>query len=168
MHRILFSTAFLLLLCVTPAIASQDVSPAVQQFRAVSGEGFIYELTVAAAKLETMKPLPFTIDVTTSAGAPVPAAKLSCSLTMPAMAMPNNAPPVRQGRKAGQYEGVFLLTMGGLWQVELSAVYPSGQNDFVVFEIAGVLEEGKGGVNSQLEELFQEKLQTTETPKKNR
>ena len=80
---------------------------------------------------------------------------------MPAMAMPNNRPPIKESSNAGQYQGVLLLTMGGLWHVQLSAVYSSGGQDSVVISIPGVLSEQSGNnVDTKLEALFQEQDET--------
>ena len=60
-------------------------------------------------------------------------------MTMPAMAMPNNKPPIKESKNAGQYKGIFLLTMGGLWHVELTSTYSSGEQDTVIIPLPGSL-----------------------------
>ena len=80
---------------------------------------------------------------------------------MPAMAMPSNKPPIKESSNAGQYEGVLLLTMGGLWHVDLLTVYGSGEQDSVVISIPGVISEQSGdNVDAKLEALFQEQGET--------
>lgn len=127
------------------------------RFQEISNAGMSYELVVEADALEVMKPLPFKINVSTRDGAPVSVAQITSSLTMPAMAMPSNKPPVKEGDHPGQYKGIFLLTMGGLWHVELASTYSSGQKDLVVIPIQAVVPEGGGEtVDSKLEDLFHE------------
>lgn len=148
-----------LFLCWSLAFVSsvQAATESGQHYRAVSTAGNVYELSIAAESLQTMQPLPVVVTVSTADGRPVSRAKLSCSLTMPAMAMPHNAPPLKESAEAGRYEGIFLLTMGGVWNVELSALHISGSRDAVVIEIVGKAPEQKGGkdIDRQLEELFQ-------------
>ena len=108
-----------------------------------------------------MKPLPVTINVSSPNGTPVTGANIDCSLTMPAMAMPNNKPPIKESKKPGQYKGIFLLTMGGLWHIELTTTYSTGEQDSVVIPIPGVVTKGGGeSVDSKLEDLFHEKKTT--------
>ena len=76
---------------------------------------------------------------------------------MPAMAMPNNKPPIKESKNAGQYKGVFLLTMGGLWHVELTSTYSSGEQDTVIIPLPGSLSgDSEDSVDSKLESLFHE------------
>ncbi len=130
-----------------------------QAYQAVSDAGITYRITFAEETLEVMKPLHATLSMTADDGTPVSDAMVTCSLTMPAMAMPKNVPSVKPLGEAGLYEGLFLLTMGGLWHVELSIVSASGQTDFAVIPIAGVVSGDEAGdsVDAQLESLFQNK-----------
>ena len=73
------------------------------------------------------------------------------------MAMPSNTPPLKEGNRQGQYTGIFLLTMGGLWNVELTMSYGEGKQETVVIPIPGVVSDGQGNaIDSKLESLFHE------------
>lgn len=127
------------------------------KFQQTSGAGISYELTIESESPEVMKPLPIKLKVSSPQGSPITGAQLTCSLTMPAMAMPKNMPPIKEGKQSGQYEGIFLLTMGGLWHVELIMSYGDGKQDAVVIPIPGVNSGGNDSdVNSKLESLFHE------------
>ena len=130
-------------------------------YRATSSVGNAYELVIESETTEVMKPLPVTITLLSQDGSPISGANITCSLTMPAMAMPSNKPPIKESSNAGQYEGVLLLTMGGLWHVDLLTVYGSGEQDSVVISIPGVISEQSGdNVDAKLEALFQEQGET--------
>ena len=127
------------------------------RFQETSEAGVSYELVIESETPEVMKPLPVKINVSNPKGTPITGAQISCSLTMPAMAMPTNKPPIKESAKSGQYKGVFLLTMGGLWQVKLATSYGDGKQDTVVISIPGVMSEGNtNDVDSKLESLFHE------------
>jgi hypothetical protein len=80
---------------------------------------------------------------------------------MPAMAMPTNKPPIKEIGKTGQYKGILLLTMGGLWNVELTSTFLSGEQNTVVIPIAGVVsDEEEDSVDTKLENLFHEEKGT--------
>jgi hypothetical protein len=159
MGAVMFRTTLLILLLFFLTVstsAAQEVGDSEEKYRAISDLGNIYELSIETGAVEVMKPVPVTIKVSNKDGALIPEAKISCSLTMPAMAMPSNKPPIKESDEIGQYEGVILLTMGGLWHVEISVVYKAGQQDFVLIPIAG-LSSGQSqdkNVDSKLEELF--------------
>lgn len=144
---------FFLFIFALPSMPSAETGE--NTYRATSKSGNTYTLHITAETLEVMKPLPVSISITDKQGAPIQDARLTCSLTMPAMAMPNNKPPIKASDEAGLYKGLFLLTMGGLWHVEISAAYSSGEQDSVVIPVAGEASGGKG-INSALEELFQQ------------
>ena len=132
-----------------------------QAYQAVSEAGNTYRLTFAEETLEVLKPLHATLSFTAVGGNPVSDAMITCSLSMPAMAMPKNVPPLKPSGDAGHYEGIFLLTMGGLWHVEISTVTASGQKDFAVIPVVGVVSGGEAdnSVDAQLELLFQNKTE---------
>lgn len=144
------------------AVTFSSYSQAEQmRYQVTSEAGVSYELVIESETSEVMKPLPVTVNVSGPNGAPITGAQLSCSLTMPAMAMPNNKPPLKESAKSGQYKGVFLLTMGGLWHVELSSTHMTGERETVVISIPGVMsKEGEDNIGSKLENLFHEE-QTT-------
>jgi len=157
MIRRTVQVALLFLMTITfSAMSSAEAGE--NQYSVTSNAGNTYVLNIAADALEVMKPLPVAISITDRQGAPVQDAKLTCSLTMPAMAMPNNKPPIKASDEAGVYKGVFLLTMGGLWHVEISANYSSGEQDSVVIPVAGEADAASGGkaIDTALEELFQQ------------
>ncbi len=125
------------------------------KYQQTSDAGFSYELIIEAEIPEVMKPLPVRLNISDSNGKIISGAKISCSLSMPAMAMPKNNPPIKESAQSGQYKGVFLLTMGGLWHVELELACCEGKTDSVVIPIPGVMSDGKGSdVDNKLEELF--------------
>lgn len=127
-------------------------------YQKTSESGVLFTLTVESDKPEPMKPLPISISVSDPEGTPVSGIIMNCSLTMPAMAMARNTPTIKETVDAGQYESIFLLTMGGLWEVELTSVYDSGKKEVVVIAIPDINSGEKGsGVDSKLEELFHEK-----------
>lgn len=148
---------YLLFFLVMLAVPAMQVAEAADnKYKAVSTAGNVYELSIGADTLEVMKPLPVTIAVSNQAGAPLAEVKISCALTMPAMAMPSNKPPIKASGQAGQYEGIFLFTMGGLWHVEITALYSSGEQDTTLIPLA-VASSGQAkdkSVDTQLEELF--------------
>jgi hypothetical protein len=143
----------LFLFVVTSSYAAPGKS-----FSVTSNSGTSYELAFLSESIELMKPMPVLLTVKNQEGMPVTGARINCSLTMPAMAMPTNRPPVKESMTAGQYEGLFLLTMGGLWNAEFIVTLESGGKDSVVIPIPGVSSGESDGsqVNSQLEELFQQ------------
>jgi len=126
-------------------------------YKATSDQGLTYELIVEAESPEVMKPLPVKLHIIDKDGVAINGAQLSCALTMPAMAMPTNMPPLKESDTPGEYKGIFLLTMGGLWHVELTMTCCGGNTDTVVIPIAGVISDGnENDVDSKLESLFQE------------
>lgn len=147
----------LLLLTLNQASVAAPAKPAVGQISETSTLGYLYQMTFAAERLEAMKALPISLRVTTATGEPVTLRDIVCSLTMPAMAMPLNRPPLKEGGKPGSYQGVILLTMSGLWQLQITAIDKSGRQDNVVFSFIGLTPksgEDDDTVNKRLEELF--------------
>lgn len=154
MHKVFKNILFLvILITLTPSFAFAEHV----KYQQASDAGFSYELTFESESPEVMKPLPIKLNVSTPEGSPVTGAQVLCSLTMPAMAMPNNMPPIKESEQAGQYTGIFLLTMGGLWHVELTMLYGDGKQDAIVIPIPGVIsEEKEKNLDSKLESLFHE------------
>ena len=161
-RSVLILVRFFLLALLFTIFAGQTAFAADKKYRAVSDSGNVYELTIAAETIETMKPLPIMLSVKNAGGVPVSGVKVSCSLTMPAMAMPNNSPPIKESDEAGLYKGFFLLTMGGLWHVEFSFAGGSGEQNSVIIPIAGEVpgQSNDKSVDAQLEALFQDKGKT--------
>lgn len=131
------------------------------KYQATSEAGATYELIIEAESTEVMKPLPVRLNIIDKNGDQISGARIDCSLTMPSMAMPTNKPPFKESDQPGQYKGVFLLTMGGLWHVELALSCCDGKDDTtdtVVIPIPGVMSDGTGNdLDNKLEDLFHEK-----------
>jgi len=126
-----------------------------------SQRGYHYRLTADSEHMEAMKPLPVALRVTDPSGKPVTEATISCSLTMPAMAMPLNTPTLKREEGREEYRGVFLLTMGGLWYMETTAAFPDGSRDTAVLAFSATEPNaGDDSVNKKLEDLFQNKSET--------
>lgn len=141
---------------VTIVISSSSFAEQLR-YHKTSEAGVSYELIIESEAPEVMQPLPVTINISKPNGTPVTGAHINCSLTMPAMAMPNNKPPIKESKQPGQYNGIFLLTMGGLWHVELSSTHITGEQEIVVIPIPGLISQGDGDtIDSKLEDLFHE------------
>jgi hypothetical protein len=127
-------------------------------YQTTSDAGVTYELIIETEIPEVMKPLPVRLNIKDKKGEVITGAQIDCSLTMPAMAMPNNKPPIKESDQPGQYRGMFLLTMGGLWHVELAMSCCDGKNESVIIPIPGILSDAKGNdIDKKLENLFHEK-----------
>ena len=151
-----FRTALIATILFTFTTSSYSYAEHIS-FHETSEAGISYELVIESDTTDVMKPLPVTINISDPNGEPVTGAQISCSLVMPAMAMPSNKPPIKESEKPGQYKGLFLLTMGGLWQVELLSTFMTGEQDAVVIPIPSVISEGgEDSADSKLENLFQE------------
>jgi len=120
-----------------------------------SKRGYTYQLMVASEHMEAMKPLPAVLKVTDPSGNAVTGATVTCSLTMPAMAMPLNTPTFKWDKELKGYQGVVLLTMGGLWHMETTLVFPDGSQDTGVLAFSATAPNaGDDSVNKKLEDLF--------------
>lgn len=95
-------------------------------------------LEYEASPLVTMRPVPFRLTLTNMAGMPIAGAEVRCDLTMPAMAMPENRPTVRE-TEPGVYRGEALFTMAGAWQAAFSVELPEGGKEILLFAIDRVL-----------------------------
>jgi hypothetical protein len=131
------------------------------KYETTSDLGIIYELIIESEKPEVLKPLPVKINITDKNGNRVAVSQIACSLTMPAMAMPTNKPPIKETNVDGQYTSIFLITMGGLWNLELTTVYGSGEKEDITIPIPGVISGNESVVDSKLEELFNEENKHT-------
>ena len=128
------------------------------RYQKTSDAGVTYELIIEAETPEVMKALPVRLNLFDEEGTQITGAQIGCSLTMPAMAMPNNKPPIKESDQPGQYEGIFLLTMGVLWHVELTMSCCNGKNDAIVIPVPGVMSDSKeNDIDDKLESLFHEK-----------
>lgn len=158
MKNLVFTLVFLFLITLNQASFAAPAKPAAGQSSETSTLGYLYQLTFAAERLEALKALPISLRVTTATGEPVTLRNILCDLTMPAMAMPLNRPTLKESGKPGIYQGVILLTMSGLWQMQITAIDKSGRQDNVVLSFIGLTPttgEDSDTVNKRLEELFQ-------------
>lgn len=124
--------AVLLLTSTVPALAARQT-----RFSMSGIEGGQAILTFAADPLITMTPIPFHLILTDLSGSPIPDAKVRCELTMPAMAMPENRPAIKE--TDGAYWGEALFTMAGEWRSEFHVAMPDGRLEILVFDIERVL-----------------------------
>ena len=147
----LYFSFFALILTITTNAYAEHL-----RYEAISDSGIVYELIVESENPEVLKPLPVKINVSDQNGKSMTGSQITCLLTMPAMAMPTNKPPLKATGVDGQYSGIFVLTMGGLWHVELEATYSSGEKEAVVIPIPGVVSENDSEVETKLEDLFHE------------
>ena len=158
MKNLVFTLIVLFILLLNQASFAAPAKPVAGQISEISNLGYLYQLTFAAERLEALKALPFSLRVTTATGEPVTLRDISSSLNMPAMAMPLNRPTLKESGKPGIYQGVILLTMSGLWQLQITAIDKSGRQDNVVLSFIGLnptTGEDSDTVNKRLEELFQ-------------
>lgn len=151
----ILSVIFILTLTITSSACADHI-----RYTANADSGTVFELIFQSEKPEVLKPLPVKLTITDKHGNRVTGSEVACSLTMPAMAMPANTPKIQATDIDGQYSSIFLLTMGGLWYVELTATYPSGNNEHVIIPIPGVVSESDSDVDAKLEEMFHEKSNT--------
>jgi hypothetical protein len=152
-----FRSRVIVLFLLFAAFNSQSFADNIK-YQATSDTGMTYELTIEAESPEVMKPLPFMLQIIDKDGEQISGAQINCSLTMPAMAMPSNKPPIKEVAQTGQYKGVFLLTMGGLWHAQLSLSCCNGRTDTVVIPIPGVVSDSNGNeIDKKLEDLFHDK-----------
>lgn len=94
-------------------------------------------LTFAAAPLQTMTEIPFSLELYTAEGTAVVDALLAVDFDMPAMPMPKNSPVTTWQRDA--YRGVAVFTMAGAWQVKVRVNDAGGGEDRLVFDVAQVM-----------------------------
>ena len=95
----------------------------------------LYEvITFAAAPLVSMSATPFRLELKGADGLPQAGASVRCDLTMPAMAMPENRPELREVAP-GIYAGEAIFTMAGAWQAAFAVERPEWgkeiRNNFV-------------------------------------
>lgn len=84
--------------------------------------------------LVTMKKIPFRLTVKDAGGQPVTGAKVSCELTMPSMAMPENRPKVTE--RDGHYGGELIFTCAqGAWRLSCEVAPPGRPKQTLTFDI---------------------------------
>lgn len=100
-----------------------------------SAGGALLELQVD--ELVTMTPIPFRLLITEADGRPVTGARVSCDMTMPSMAMPENRPRVSE--RDGAYVGEMIFTCAmGVWRIDCIAEKPDGSRRVMTFDIEKV------------------------------
>ncbi|AMV72716.1 hypothetical protein JCM30471_12320 [Desulfuromonas carbonis] len=105
---------------------------------AASGQaGYRGLLEFAASPLQTMRPTAFTLTLQDPTGLETTAPDASCSLVMPAMAMPENRPRVT--RSGGHFAGEAIFTMAGAWQMLVTLRRDGTEVDHLTFDIERVL-----------------------------
>ena len=105
---------------------------------AASGQaGYRGVLEFAASPLRTMRPTAFTLTLYDATGLETTAPDPSCSLVMPAMAMPENRP--RLTRASGHFAGEAIFTMAGAWEMTVNIQRPGYDQEHVIFKIDQVM-----------------------------
>jgi len=94
------------------------------------------ELKFQADALQTMTPTPFTLTIDDGSGKAIGGANVSCRLTMPAMAMPENRP--RVSWNGNLCRGVAIFTMAGAWRMSCRVVSSAGPETVLTFDIPEV------------------------------
>jgi hypothetical protein len=91
-------------------------------------------LELYADELVTMTPIPFRLTISDAAGQPLTGAKVSCDMTMPSMAMPENRPKVSE--QNGSYGGELIFTCAmGAWRIGCVAEKTDGSRQMMTFDI---------------------------------
>jgi len=126
-----------LLLCLaTGAAAAQEKGKTRLRLPGIAGG--TAELEFAAAPLVSMSAIPFRLELKGADGTAQGGATIRCDLTMPAMAMPENRPALKEV-SPGVYAGKAVFTMAGAWQATFSADRPDWGREILIFEIEQVL-----------------------------
>jgi hypothetical protein len=91
-------------------------------------------LELDADELVTMTAIPFRLTIRDAAGQPLVGAKVSCDMTMPSMAMPENRPRVSE--RNGSYGGELIFTCAmGAWRIGCVAEKTDGSRQLMTFDI---------------------------------
>lgn len=94
-------------------------------------------LELDADELVTMTVIPFRLTIRDAAGQPLTGAKVSCDMTMPSMAMPENRPKVSE--RNGSYGGELIFTCAmGAWRISCVAEKTDGSRQMMTFDIGTV------------------------------
>ncbi len=119
-----------LLFCLT--VPAAYAAPIVLQAREAAPGTAVLELYVD--ELVTMTRVPFRLIFRDAGGRPVSGARVSCDMTMPSMAMPENRPKVAE--RDGAYTGEMIFTCAmGAWQISCVAEKDDGSRQTAVFDI---------------------------------
>ena len=91
-------------------------------------------LELYADELVTMTAIPFRLTIRDAAGRPLTGAKVSCDMTMPSMAMPENRPKISE--QNGSYGGELIFTCAmGAWRIGCVAEKNDGSRQMMTFDI---------------------------------
>jgi len=119
------------------AVATAGTDAPRTRLEAGNEQGYRGVLTFAAAPLVTMRPTPFRLVLFDPRGRRTTAPEIACDLTMPAMPMPDNRPPLTPGETA--YSGEAIFTMAGAWRVSILVLSAGGAQSRLIFDIDRVL-----------------------------
>lgn len=87
-------------------------------------------LTFSASPLKSMTEIPFLVDFDNK---DIHIQSAACSLTMPAMAMPDNHPKLTCTEHSCTGKAIF--TMAGAWQSTFGLIMQDGSHTSIVFDI---------------------------------
>jgi hypothetical protein len=119
-----------LLLGISPGVA--NAGPIRLHARDAAPGSAILEFQ--ADELVTMTPILFRLFIADASGRPLTGAKVSCDMTMPSMAMPENRP--RATERDGAYAGEMIFTCAmGAWRIACTAEKTDGSRQTVTFDI---------------------------------
>ncbi len=126
-----FARSFLLA-CAVVVIAADAASAAGTLLQAADDRGASATLVLRGAPLVSMTEIPFRLELAgLDQGTTIDSAV--CSLTMPAMPMPENSPPLTCDGNACIGRAVF--TMAGAWQATFDLNKSDGTSASLVFDI---------------------------------
>ena len=129
-------SGFILGLMLGLCSGSTWAAPIVFQATAAGAESAVLELETD--QLVTMKVIPFRLTIKEASGQPLTGAKVSCDMTMPSMAMPENRPKVME-RADGSYGGELIFTCAqGAWRITCVAEKRDGSSQTAIFDIPRV------------------------------
>lgn len=124
--------ALLLLFSATP-VASRECS---RYFAQIPGK-IRATLVLEAAPLVTMQEIPFELRIVDAGGKAVTGLMITSDMSMPAMPMPPNNPPVLP--HDDRYHGTVVFTMAGAWLATFTVTPAQGRPFPLAFDIPSVL-----------------------------
>jgi len=137
-HLKIRSAALLLalVLCLASgAEAAKERGTTRLQLPGIAGGTAVLEFS--AAPLVSMSAIPMRLELMGVDGTPQAGAAIHCDLTMPAMAMPENRPALRE-IAPGIYTGEAIFTMAGAWQATFSVDRDGWGREILIFDIEQV------------------------------
>jgi len=126
------AVTLLLLLSATP-VESRECS---RYFAQIPGK-IRATLVLEAAPLVTMQEIPFELQVVDAAGKAMTGLAITSDMSMPAMPMPPNNPPVHP--YDDRYRGTVVFTMAGAWLASFTVTPAQGKPFPLAFDIPSVL-----------------------------